>query len=336
MLPGDYIAMKLTGEITTSVSALSEGIFWDFQKDEVSQDVMNFFGFSPDIIPEVRPLFSSHGELKPEIASALALKAGIPVAYKSGDQPNNALSLNVLNPGEVAATAGTSGVIYGVSDQLVYDPQSRVNTFAHVNYAPDSKRVGVLMNINGTGIMNSWVKENMGQGLSYPQMNDEAQKAPVGSGGLRIFPFGNGAERVFNNRIIGAQFHKLDFNLHTKAHIYRAVQEGIAFTFRYGLDIMRENGMNPSVIRAGNANMFLSPLFAEAFVNATGVPVELYQNDGSVGAALGAGIGAAVFSSAHEAFSRFERLKVIEPTQTEAYEAAYQNWQALLQKQLRD
>ncbi|WP_181307671.1 xylulokinase [Rufibacter sp. XAAS-G3-1] len=336
MLPGDYIAMKLTGEITTSVSALSEGIFWDFQKDEVSQDVMNFFGFSPDIIPEVRPLFSSHGAVKAEIASSLSLKAGIPVAYKSGDQPNNALSLNVLNPGEVAATAGTSGVIYGVSDQLVYDPQSRVNTFAHVNYVPDAKRVGVLMNINGTGIMNSWVKENMGQGLSYPQMNTEAQKAPIGSGGLRIFPFGNGAERVFNNRIIGAQFHNLDLNLHTKAHIYRAVQEGIAFTFRYGLDIMRENGMNPQVIRAGNANMFLSELFAEAFVNATHVPVELYQNDGSVGAALGAGIGANVFASAQEAFSRFERLRVIEPTQTDAYETAYQDWKTLLQKQLRD
>ncbi|MFB9864243.1 xylulokinase [Rufibacter immobilis] len=334
MLPGDYIAMKLTGEITTSASALSEGIFWDFQKDEVSADVMNFFGFSHEIIPAVRPLFSTHGEVKPEIASTLSLKAGITVAYKSGDQPNNALSLNVLNPGEVAATAGTSGVIYGVSDQLVYDPQSRVNTFAHVNYSPESKRVGVLMNINGTGIMNSWIKENMGHGLSYPQMNEEAQKVPVGSNGLRIFPFGNGAERVFNNRIIGAQFHRLDFNLHSKAHVFRAVQEGVAFTFRYGLDIMRENGMNPQVIRAGKANLFLSDLFAEAFVNTTNVPVELYQNDGSVGAALGAGIGSKVFASAQEAFSRFERLKVIEPSQTEAYEAAYQDWKSLLLKQL--
>ncbi|GAB2534289.1 xylulokinase [Rufibacter soli] len=336
MLPGDFISMKLTGDITTSASALSEGIFWDFQKDQVSEDVMDFFGFSPDIIPEVKPLFSEHGRVTSAVAEALGLKAGIPVSYKSGDQPNNALSLNVLNPGEVAATAGTSGVIYGVSDQLTYDPQSRVNTFAHVNYQPNAKRVGVLMNINGTGILNSWVKENLGHGLDYPQMNAEAQKVAVGSDGLRIFPFGNGAERVFNNRIIGAQFHHLNFNLHSKAHVFRAVQEGIAFTFRYGLDIMRENGMNPKVIRAGNANMFLSPLFTEAFVNATGVPVELYQNDGSVGAALGAGIGAKAFSSPQEAFSRFERLRLIEPNQAEAYEAVYQDWKALLQKQLQD
>ena len=334
MLPGDFIAMKLTGDITTSVSALSEGIFWDFRKDQVSEDVMNFFGFSKNIIPDIKPLFWEHGRVNAEVAAALGLKGGIPVAYKSGDQPNNALSLNVLNPGEVAATAGTSGVIYGVSDQLTYDSQSRVNTFAHVNYTPQSKRVAMLMNINGTGIMNSWVKENMGFGLDYQQMNEEAAKVPVGSKGLRIFPFGNGAERVFNNRIIGAQFHHLDLNLHGKAHVFRAVQEGIAFTFRYGLDIMRSNGMNPKVIRAGHTNMFLSELFAEAFVNATGVPVELYQNDGSVGAALGAGIGAKVFASPQDAFSEFKPLKIIEPLQADAYETAYQDWKALLEKQL--
>ncbi|WP_066839036.1 xylulokinase [Rufibacter ruber] len=336
MLPGDFIAMKLTGSITTSASALSEGIFWDFQNNEVSQDVLNYFGFSPDLIPEVKPLFSSHGEVTSAVAEKLNLNPGIPVAYKSGDQPNNALSLNVLNPGEVAATAGTSGVIYGVSDQLVYDPQSRVNTFAHVNYAADAKRVGVLMNINGTGIMNSWVKENLTHNMGYPEMNAAAQKVAVGSDGLRIFPFGNGAERVFNNRIIGAQFHHLNFNRHTQAHIFRAVQEGIAFTFRYGLDIMRENGMNPQVIRAGKANLFLSDLFTEAFVNATHVPVELYQNDGSVGAALGAGIGAGTFTSAAEAFQQFERLRVIEPTNLEPYEAAYQDWKALLIKSLNN
>ncbi|MFC6998206.1 xylulokinase [Rufibacter roseus] len=336
MLPGDFIAMKLTGSITTSASALSEGIFWDFQNDEVSQDVLNYFGFSLDLIPEVRPLFSSHGEVTSDVAQKLNLKTGIPVAYKSGDQPNNALSLNVLNPGEVAATAGTSGVIYGVSDQLVYDQQSRVNTFAHVNYTPDAKRVGVLMNINGTGIMNSWVKENLTHNVSYPEMNEQASTVAVGSNGLRIFPFGNGAERVFNNRIIGAQFHGLNFNLHTKAHIFRAVQEGIAFTFRYGLDIMRENGMNPQVIRAGKANMFLSELFAEAFVNATNAPVELYQNDGSVGAALGAGIGAGTFASATEAFQQFERLRLIEPTNVNQYEEAYQEWKSLLSTSLNN
>lgn len=334
MLPGDFISMKLTGEITTSVSALSEGVFWDFKNDTLSNDVIEYFKFDQELIPEVRPVFSEHGIIKHDIASELGLRAGIPVTYKSGDQPNNALSLNVLEPGEVAATAGTSGVIYGVSDQLVHDPQSRVNTFAHVNYAGDNKRLGVLLCINGTGILNRWVKNLFGEGISYADMNTEAGRIEVGSQGLLVLPFGNGAERMLNNKIIGAQFSKMDFNIHSSAHIFRAVQEGIAFAFRYGLDIMRENGMNPQVIRAGKANMFLSPVFTEAFVNATGVAVELYKNDGSVGAALGGGIGSKVFATQAEAFSKAQPEALVEPGLKEQYEPVYQSWKELLTESL--
>ncbi len=334
MLPGDFIAMKLTGEITTSVSALSEGVFWDFEGDKLSDDVIEYFSFDKSLIPDIRPVFSEHGRLTAEMAARTGLKKGIPVAYKSGDQPNNALSLNVLKPGEVAATAGTSGVIYGVSDQLIYDPQSRVNSFAHVNYSGTEKRVGVLLCINGTGSLNRWAKNMFGAGISYPEMNELAQKIPVGSNGLRVLPFGNGAERMLNNKIVGAHIENIDLNLHTSGHIFRAVQEGIAFAFRYGLDIMRENGMNPSIIRAGKANMFLSDLFTRAFVNATNVPVELHRNDGSVGAALGAGIGSAAFASESEAFSGSIPEQIVEPTATEEYEPVYQEWKALLMKKL--
>ena len=334
MLPGDFIAMKLTGEITTSVSALSEGIFYDFKEECLSRDVMKFFGFSEDVIPEVKPLFSSHGQLSTAVAQQLQLKAGIPVSYKAGDQPNNALSLNVLNPGEVAATAGTSGVIYGVSDQLAYDPQSRVNTFAHVNYSQVRPRLGVLLCINGTGSLNRWAKNLFGANIGYAEMNQLAKQAPEGSNGLRILPFGNGAERMLNNKLVGVHFHHIDLNLHERSHIFRAVQEGIACAFRYGLDIMRSNGMNPTVIRAGKANLFLSDLFAETFVNVTGVPVELYNNDGSVGAALGAGIGAGIFTSPAEAFKGMEKIQVIEPNAKNNIEEVYLEWKILLDKQL--
>ncbi|MDB5132196.1 MAG: xylB 2, partial [Mucilaginibacter sp.] len=333
MLPGDFIAMKLTGEITTSVSALSEGIFFDFLNNRLSNDIVNYFGFDDALFPGIRPVFSSHGALLPSVAQKLQLKPGIPVAYKSGDQPNNAFSLNVLNPGEVAATAGTSGVIYGVSDQLTYDQQSRVNTFAHVNYAEQEKRLGVLLCINGVGSLYRWTKNAFGSAANYLQMNQKATEAPPGSDGLRVLPFGNGAERMLNNEIVGAQFHHIDLNIHTQAHIIRAVQEGIAFAFRYGLDIMRENGMNPTVIRAGKNNLFLSELFTETFVNITGVPVELYKNDGSVGAALGAGIGANIFSAAQQAFEHMHPVQLVEPQGTEL-EPAYQEWKALLEKQL--
>lgn len=336
MLPGDFIALKLTGEVTTSVSALSEGIFWDFKKERVSTAVMDYFRFNKSLIPDIQPVFAEHGKLKGSVAASLSLQPGIPVTYKAGDQPNNALSLNVLEPGEVAATAGTSGVIYGVSDKLTYDPQSRVNTFAHVNYTAAKKRLGVLLCINGTGILNRWVKNIFSPGFSYLHMNSEAQKVPVGSDGLRILPFGNGAERMLGNKMIGVHFQNIDLNLHSQAHLFRAVQEGIACAFRYGLDIMRENGMNPKVIRAGKANLFLSDLFVEAFVNTTNVPVELYNCDGSIGAAIGAGIGAGVFKNAKEAFKQMKPLAIITPTKKKEYDKVYKEWRILLEKQLNE
>ncbi len=333
MLPGDFIAMKLTGEITTSTSALSEGIFWDFLNKSLSKEVMDYYGFENSVIPEIRPVFSEHGQLTSIIANKLGLKEGIPVTYKAGDQPNNALSLNVTEPGEVAATAGTSGVIYGVTDQLFSDRQSRVNTFAHVNHTPNEQRLGVLLCINGTGSMNRWTNNVFGPGMSYANMNAAAKAINPGSDGLLVLPFGNGAERMLNNKIVGAHFQHIDLNLHTQAHIFRAVQEGIAFAFRYGLDILRENGMQPSIIKAGKSNLFLSDIFAQSFVNITGVPVALYENDGSYGAAIGAGIGLGIYQSASEAFINKKPLQWIEPNH-ESIEELYQQWKKLLEHKL--
>ncbi len=334
MLPGDYIALQLTGSATTSISALSEGVFWDFVKNELSEDVFNHYGFSKSVIPEIKDVFTEHGQLSPANAATLGLKPGIPVTYKAGDQPNNALSLNVLEAGEVAATAGTSGVIYGVSDQLTFDPQSRINSFAHVNHTAAQKRIGVLLCINGTGILNRWVKNVTGN-QSYKEMNEAAATVSIGSNGLFVLPFGNGAERMLENKIAGAHVQQLDLNIHTNAHLYRASQEGIAFAFRCGLDIMRENKMNPSIIRAGKANMFLSDVFTKAFVNTLNIPVELHNCDGSVGAALGAGIGAGIYKHPKEAFSHATPLAVVEPDGTaQQYNALYEEWNTLLQKQL--
>ncbi len=334
MLPGDFIAMKLTGGITTSVSSLSEGIFWDFKTNSLSKDVLDYYGFDEALFPTIQDVFSNHGQLKNDIAEKLSLSSNITVTYKAGDQPNNALSLNVLQPGEVAATAGTSGVIYGVGDTLSYDKQSRVNSFAHVNHTSENTRIGTLLCVNGTGIANSFTKKLLAANKSYDAINDQAKTIAIGSEGLQVLPFGNGAERIFNNKIVGAHYQNLDFNLHTQAHIFRAVQEGIAFAFRYGLDIMRENGIKPSVIRAGKANLFLSPVFTEAFVNATNVPVELYNCNGSVGAALGAGIGANIFANEKEAFNKMLPLQLIEPNAVNTYNDIYLEWKVLLEKQL--
>ncbi|MBH8569546.1 hypothetical protein KB206_11675 [Microvirga sp. STS02] len=331
MLPGDYLALQLTGVATTSPSALSEGIFWDFARHELSGEVLDYFGFDKKLIPPVQDVFSAHGQLRPEVAAELGLTPGIPVAYKAGDQPNNALALNALEPGEVAATAGTSGVIYAVTDQLFVDAQSRVNAFAHVNHTRAQPRLGVLLCINGAGSMNRWAKQTFAAHLSYPGANALAAKTPAGSDGLLCLPFGNGVERMLANHPVGAHFHGLDLNVHTPALLLRAAQEGVAFAFRYGLDVMRAGGLHPAVVRAAYTNMFLSELFTRAFVNATGLAVELYETDGSVGAALGAGIGVGYYATPAEAFRAVPSLRTVYPdADAPAYEAAYQRWRQVL------
>jgi len=337
MLPGDYIALRLTGELSTSYTGLSEGIFWDFSGNKVSDELINYFGFDPATIPDASPSFSSHGTLLKSVAAELGMPEGIPVSYRAGDQPNNALSLNVLNPGEVAATAGTSGVIYGVTDQKKYDPLSRVNTFLHVNHTLNNMRLGVLLCINGTGILNSWLRRNTGMNLSYNDMNSLAENVPVGSEGLCILPFGNGSERMLGNKEPGAVIKGLNFNIHTNAHLYRAAQEGIAFSFRFGLDIMKETGIDPKLIRAGEANMFLSKVFRQTLSNITGTSIHLYNTDGSVGAARGAGIGCGYYKSEKEAFKGLVSQSVTEPDHKSStyYNTAYNTWRNILNETIR-
>ena len=335
MLPGDYLAMRLTGEMFITPSGLSEGIFWDFNKNEVSSMIIDHFGFDPSFIPEVVPVFSSQGSLTAETAGLFGLNKGIPVTYRAGDQPNNAFSLNVLNPGEIAATAGTSGVVYGVSDKVRYDPQSRVNTFAHVNHEGGKNRLGVLLCINGTGILNSWVKRNIAAtGLSYSDMNYLAESVPAGSGGVLILPFGNGSERMLGNRYTGCHIANMDFNTHTNANIMRAAQEGIVFAFKYGMDIMGQTGIKPEIIRAGNANMFLSSIFSRSLATLTGATIELYNTDGSQGAARAAAIGGGIYSSFGEAFGGLTVVERVVPDNEllPVLEKSYNNWLELLQR----
>ncbi len=333
MLPGDYIAMRLSGDINTTISGLSEGIFWDFKNREVSKDVMNYFGFSQDIIANIVPTFAVQSVVSKEVADELGLKAGTPISYRGGDQPNNALSLNVMNAGEIAATGGTSGVVYGVLDQVNYDKLSRVNTFAHVNYTEEQTRLGVLLCINGTGILNAWMKRNVApEGVSYNDMNELASTVAIGSNGLSIIPFGNGAERILQNQDIGCSIQGINFNVHSKAHLIRAAHEGIVFSFKQGIDIMKDMGMAINNIHAGYANMFLNGIFTKTLASVTGATIDLYETDGAVGAAKGAGIGAGIYKDADEAFSTLRHISTIEPDvkNRDAYLDAYNLWKQRL------
>ena len=338
MLPGDYLAMRLSGVANTTISGLSEGMLWDFKEKCPAKFLIDYFGFSESMIADIVPTFSVQSVVSAEAAAELGLKEGTPISYRGGDQPNNALSLNVLNPGEIAATAGTSGVVYGVLGEANYDPKSRVNTFAHVNYTTELDRLGVLLCINGTGILNAWVRRNVApEGISYADMNVMMENVAIGSDGVTIIPFGNGAERVLENRETGCSIHGVNFNKHSKAHLMRAAQEGIVFSFCYGMEIMQQMGMNIEKIHAGKANMFLSDIFRNTLAGVSGATIELYETDGSVGAAKGAGIGCGLYKDSNEAFATLKKLAVITPDEQKRneYLSAYAMWKETLEKTIR-
>ena len=335
MLPGDWIAYQLTGAIATTPSGLSEGILWDFQDDAPAQFVLDHYGIHAELLPDIVPTFASQGEVSQKAAAELGIRAGIPVSYRGGDQPNNALSLNVLNPGELAATGGTSGVVYGISDHAQADPQFRFNTFLHVNHG-DTPRYGALLCVNGAGCCNSWLKRETatvgGAELDYEAMNNIAAEAPVGSDRLVVLPYGNGSERTLQNRDLGAMIHGLNFNVHTRAHLLRAAQEGIVFALQYGIEAMSQAGVRVENVRAGDANLFLSPLFREAFATVAQATVELYDTDGAQGAARGAAVGAAQYANLQEAFVGLNKTATIEPNANlkQPYQDAYQRWLQVL------
>ena len=335
MLPGDYIAMRLSGVANTTVSGLSEGMFWDFKENKVADFLLDYYGFDNSVLSDIVPTFSVQSTVSAEAAAETGLKAGTPITYRAGDQPNNALSLNVFNPGEIASTGGTSGVVYGVLGEVNYDPKSRVNTFAHVNHGDEQTRLGVLLCINGCGILNAWTRRNIApEGIGYAEMNKLAAGVPIGSDGVSVIPFGNGAERVLENKEINCTISSVNFNKHNKAHLVRAAQEGIVFSFCYGMEVMQQMGMSINKIHAGKANLFLSDIFRDTLAGVSGATIELYDTDGSVGAAKGAGIGAGIYKDNNEAFATLDKLAVIEPdaSRRSEYLDAYANWKSVLNK----
>lgn len=336
MLPGDYLAMRMTGEVRTTLPGLSEGMLWDFKEESVSRPLLAHFGIPEEMVAEQVPTFGEQGRLEALAAEELGLAEGTPVCYRAGDQPNNALSLNVLNPGEVAATAGTSGVVYGISDQVQSDLRSRINIFAHVNHSADKPRLGMMHCTNGVGIQNAWMKRLVAPELTYEQFNELAAQAPIGSDGVTVLPFGNGAERILENRQLGASIHGLNFNNHLAGHLARAAQEGVAFSFKYGMDIMHDTGMNTRIIRAGHANMFLSPIFRTTLATVSDAVIELYDTNGATGAAIGAALGCGYYSTPQEAFSSLKKISVVEPdvVQRVRYMEAYERWKNVLEQEL--
>lgn len=335
MLPGDYIALRLTGKCSTTVSGLSEGIMWDFENEQPASWLLEAAGISPDLIPEVMATFSEQGRISPKAAKEIDLPEGIPIMYRAGDQPNNALALNVLNPGEIAATGGTSGVVYAISNKATTKEGQRINCFAHVNHSKAETRIGKMLCINGTGIQYSWMRSQVSKDLSYVQMNELANSIRIGSEGLRVLPFGNGAERMLYNKTKGGRLLNINFNTHSTAHMLRASLEGIAFSFVYGLELLKEDGVDLSVIKAGNDNLFQAELFSNTISTLTGSRIKMVETTGAVGAARAAAYAYGDFSSMAEAVTTDGICGVFEPSANkQEYAKAYELWKQDLNEYL--
>jgi len=333
LLPGDYIAMKLSGEAATTIGGLTEGILWNFQKRKVADGLLRHYGLEERLIAPIVPAFSIQGKVTKKAAEQTGLAAGTPITYRAGDQPNNALSLNVLHPGEMAATSGTSGVVYGIVDRPVFDRKSRVNSFAHVNYEENFDRIGVLLCLNGAGIEYSWIRQQVARSdHSYADMERMASTVPVGSDGLCLLPFGNGSERMLEDRNLNAHIFNIDFNRHTRAHLYRASLEGVAFSFVFGVNILKELGLNADVIRVGNDNMFQSKIFSRTIATLLGSQIEVVETTGAIGAARAAGVAAGAYGSLEEALKDVQPAAIHEPQFNLAIcQQAYSYWQSRLQ-----
>jgi xylulokinase len=337
MLPGDYIAFRLSGKAATTVTGLSEGVLWDFREHGLAGVVLNEMKLDRGKLPERVPTVGAQGRVTERAARETGLAPGTLIGYRAGDQPNNALSLNVLEPGEVAATGGTSGVVYGVTDRMTYDPDQRVNSFAHVNHSKGDPRIGILLCINGTGIAHRWIRRQVcGEGATYADLETLAKRVPVGSDGLIFLPFGNGPERVLKNRDVGAQLLHLDFNRHTRAHVVRAGIEGVAFSFVYGMKIMEDLGVDLTTIRVGNDNMFQSRTFAQTIATLTGATIEVYDTTGAVGAALAAGVASGDQGGLAEAVGHQHVLRTVHPERqlTPDLMESYLVWVAALDRAL--
>ncbi|MBL3655408.1 xylulokinase [Fulvivirga sediminis] len=338
MLPGDFIGMKMTGKIVTTKSGLSEGILWDFQNNDVAQFVLDHYNIDRALVPEIADTFSIQGQVTETAAEFLGIKAGTPVTYRAGDQPNNALALQVTKPGEIAATGGTSGVVYAVVDQPLYDKVSRVNGFAHVNHQAEAQRIGVLLCINGAGSQYRWIKQQVaGDNITYDQMEEMINTVPVGADDLRVIPFGNGAERMLENHFIGAQINNVQFNIHGKAHMYRAALEGVAFAFVYGVEILKEMGIETHVIKVGNDNLFRSKVFSTTVATLTGCTIEVIETTGAVGAARGSGLATGRYAALDDIYGKAEKVNTYQMSDdVAAYKQAYNTWKKDLENLLKN
>lgn len=327
MLPKDYIRYRLTGVMATDVADASGTLLLDVARRRWSSDVLADLDLDPALLPDLFEGPSVTGVVSDEAAGLTRLTPGTPVVAGGGDQSANAVGVGAVSEGVGALSLGTSGVVFVPTARPVVEPEGRVHSFCHA--VPDTWHVmGVMLSAAGSL---RWYRDTLAPGVDFGALAAEAGPVAPGADGLRFLPYLTGERTPHADPAARGAFVGLTVR-HTRAHLTRAVLEGVAFGLRDGLELMRDAGVGmPGEFRASGGGT-KSPLWRQVVADVLDVPVV------SVGTAEGAAFGAAVlaavgagwFPSVAEAEAALVRTgERTEPAHADAYAGAYASYRSL-------
>lgn len=307
LLPKDYIRYKLTGEFATEVSDASGMQFLDVPKRTWSGEILNKLGLDYKWMPAVYESQEVSGKVTKKVAQLTGLAPGTPVVGGGGDQAAGAVGNGIVKPGVISSTIGTSGVVFAHMDEVNIDPRGRVHTFCHA--VPNTWHVmGVTQ---GAGLSLQWMRNNFGAAERelaefldidpYELMTKEAQKAAPGCEGLIYLPYLMGERTPHLDPYAKGVFFGLSAK-HGRNEMIRTVMEGVAYSLRDCLEIIKGMGVSVSEVRAsggGGKSSLWRQMQADIFNN----PITtINSSEGpALGAALLAGVGTEVYNSVPEA-----------------------------------
>lgn len=341
LLPKDYIRFKLTGEFATEVSDASGTLMLDVKKRKWSEDVLSAFGINKEALPVVYESVQITGKITPEAARETGLKEGIPVVGGGGDQAAGGVGNGVVREGLLSSTIGTSGVVFASLNDVKTDPLLRTHTFCHA--VPGKWHImGVMLSAGGSL---KWFRDNLGMeelNVSkitgqdpYEILTMEASRVEPGSEGLIFLPYLMGERTPYPDPYAKGVFFGLTPR-HTKAHLVRAVMEGVAFGLRDSLEIIKRLGTKIEEIRAsgGGARSELWRQIQADINNTQMVTINMSEGP-AFGVALLAGVGTGVYKSVEEACeSTIHITGTTEPIKenVKRYEEYYKIYRSLYHK----
>lgn len=337
LLPKDYIRLKLSGDKASDVADSSGTLLFDVPNRKWSDEMLSAFEIDEKLLPKVYESIEVTGKISKTAADVTGLKVGTLLVAGAGDNAAGAIGMGITEKGKTSSTIGTSGVIFAVTDAPKLDLKGRIHTLCHA--IPNRwHNTGVTL---AAGLSFKWFRENFGDGKLYDELVNEAEKVSSGSDGAIWLPYLMGERSPHLDPNARAAFVGLTAS-HTKAHLTRAVLEGVAFSLRDSLEIFKESGAEISSVRLGGGGA-KSKLWRQIQADVYNKSVEIIEADegAAFGAAILAGVGAGAWKTVDEACEKTIHVtEKIEPNAAsveklnrnyEAYKTLYRSLHSAVQ-----